>query len=104
DERDEEEKKKRSDQQDRSDFFPALCRCEGLREVGPHPGPPPLAGEGSGLYFASHALKRWFSLSRFSSQNLSLIYSADLRLAGLVGRSALTDLSTSAVALALVTP
>ena len=50
--------------------------------------------DAAGLYLATQALKRWLSLSRFSSQNLSLMYSADgdvLRRRGEVRQHVLVD-------------
>ncbi len=55
-------------------------------------------------YFATQALKRWFSLSRFSSQNLSLRNSEPLKFAGAVGRFASVLASIIAVAALVVTP
>src|ERR1700680_3008026 len=58
----------------------------------------------SGVYLATQALNRWDSLSRFSSQNLSLIYSAEAMFCGAVARFGNTFLSISSVEALVVGP
>src|ERR1700674_5902142 len=55
-------------------------------------------------YLATQALKRWESLSRFSSQNLSLMYTAEAMFCGAVARFGSTLLSINAVDALVVGP
>src|SRR5690349_19558300 len=57
-----------------------------------------------GGYLATHALKRCESLSKFSSQNLSLIGSAEAMFCGAVARFGNTLLSINAVEALAVGP